>query len=328
MKILLIAMPTTLEYIVPLLEEDGHVVKLITGKSTDDNSSVDPFGDWTQEIKDKNTYLRLHFAEKIHKDYITAHRLAFQPDTIVNAVTPIILSTSSEYTYLGNSEASAKLETHKWDARTKAGELGWSLPTILEECDMDAVSDWDQTVYVKPKGDTPIRQIYKVPASTNNAEHNWSMPSNTPAYVEASVDYEVEAWCNFTVSNGSYSIIRTLGCTGFGDDKLLESSGNWKEGNIKLVDLTDSQKAAFIAKCEAWLDYVVTLGGNYEGCLGGAITSDNTVYWFEQNSRPGTYNIGMLPGTIQDWLDGLTTDSTKSINQISAETIRSERGFG
>ena len=95
-----------------------------------------------------------------------------------------------------------------------------------------------------------------------------------------------------------------------------------------IIDLTDSQDAAFRSKCNTWLDYAVTLGGNYEGTLGGAITEDNTVVWFEQNSRPGTYNNGMLPGTIQDWIDGLTTDSAKSINQISAATIRSAKGYG
>ena len=39
-------------------------------------------------------------------------------------------------------------------------------------------------------------------------------------------------------------------------------------------------------------------------------------------------NIGMLPGTAMDWLKGLESDSSLSINQISAATIRSERGWG
>jgi hypothetical protein len=39
-------------------------------------------------------------------------------------------------------------------------------------------------------------------------------------------------------------------------------------------------------------------------------------------------NIGLLPSTATNWLSGLTTDPTLSINQISAETIRTEKGFG
>ena len=320
MKIILIAYPTTLEYLVPLLEADNHQVLLLTG----------------------NTNINLSRRNSDNLNYIVDSINTFDPDLVVNAVTHIFLPHSSDYTYIGNTELSSQLETHKWTSRTKASELGWSLPTLLEECKMNTVSDYNRTVYVKPKGPSPTHQIYKLTtdlariknqsnesASTifNNIMTNEGL-SDIDAYVEDSVDYEVEAWCFFTISNGSYSIIRTLGCTGYGDDKLVYTTGDWRQGDITLVDLTDAQRAAFITKCEAWLDYAVTLGGNYEGTLGGAITDDNTVYWFEQNSRPGTYNIGMLPGTVQDWIDGLTTDSTKSINQITAATIRSERGFG
>lgn len=320
MKIILIAHPTTLEYLVPLLEADNHQVLLLTGNAT----------------------INLSRRNSDSLKYIVDSINTFDPDLVVNAVTHIFLTNSSDYTYIGNTELSAQLETHKWTSRTKALELGWLLPTLLEECKMNAVSDYDRTVYVKPKGPSDCHQIYKLTTdlARSDEHHNKSAStvfneimsneglSDIDVYVEDSVDYEIEAWCFFTVSNGNYSIIRTLGCTGYGDDKLVTATGNWRDGDITLVDLTETQRAAFITKCEAWLDYAVTLGGNYEGTLGGAITADNSVYWFEQNSRPGTYNIGMLPGSVQDWIDGLTTDSTKSINQISAETIRNAKGFG
>ena len=324
MKILLIAMPTTLETKVVPLEEAGHTVLLLNG------------------INDSERTLNLvHDVEA--EDYILEKIVTFEPDMVINAITSIVLPLSDSYTYVGNTALSARLETHKWETRTKAGELGWSLPTLLEECKMNAISDYDDTVYVKPKNDIPrFTQIYKIPTSLERTTHDitesastvWNQIAtaegfdNTDCYVEASVDYSVEAWCFFTISNGSYSIIRTLGCTGYGNDKLPTSNGDWTSEDITLLDLTESQDAAFRSKCNTWLDYAVTLGGNYEGTLGGAITDDNTVVWFEQNSRPGTYNNGMLPGTIQDWIDGLTTDSTKSINQISAATIRSAKGYG
>ena len=319
-------MPTTFDYLVTPLTTAGHTVRLVDGMS-DNKDGVSANGTYTEKLLASGKNFSLLGNATLAKDYILAQIAAFVPDMVINAITPVVLPTSSDYTYVGNTAASARLETHKWETRTKAGELGWSLPTVLEECNMNAVSNYDKTVYVKPKGDCQLRQIFKVPAATNNELHNLEMTADA-GYVEDSVDYTVEAWCFFTISNGSYSIIRTLGCTGYGDDKLVNATGDWREGDITLLDLTDTQRAAFITKCEAWLDYAVTLGGNYEGTLGGAITDDNTVYWFEQNSRPGTYNIGMLPGTVQDWIDGLTTDSTKSVNQITAATIRSEKGFG
>ena len=39
-------------------------------------------------------------------------------------------------------------------------------------------------------------------------------------------------------------------------------------------------------------------------------------------------NVGMLPGTAMNWLEGLESDPSKSVNQISASTIRSEKGWG
>tara|TARA_B110000908_G_scaffold41877_1_gene50869 strand:+ start:1312 stop:2274 length:963 start_codon:yes stop_codon:yes gene_type:complete len=320
MKIILIASPTTFEYLVPLLEADNHDVLLLTGNPT----------------------IKISARGAAVVNYVVDAINTFNPDLVINAVTHIFLPDSSDYTYIGNTDLSAQLETHKWAARTKALELGWLLPTLLEECKMNAVSDYDRTVYVKPKGPSPTHQIYKLTTDLARTTYDLNQSASTifneimtneglsdiDAYVEDSVDYEIEAWCFFTVSNGGYSIIRTLGCIGYGNDKLVNNNGNWRDGEITLVDLTETQRTAWIAKCEAWLDYAVTLGGNYEGTLGGAITADNSVYWFEQNSRPGTHNIGMLPGSVQDWIDGLTTDSTKSINQISAATIRNEKGFG
>jgi hypothetical protein len=325
MKILIIALPTTIEYIVPLLEADGHDVLLLTGANDTIRAQAGP----------AFAPVELFNGDDDAIAYLGVEITRFAPNMVINMIPWIALPSSSDYTYIGNTTASARLETHKWETRTKAGELGWNLPTLLEECDMNAVAEYDKTVYVKPKDECTSRQIFKLPT---NSDSNASELFNeiitnegydVEAYVEDTVDYTVEAWCFFTISNGSYSIIRTLGCTGYGDDKLITAPTDWTSaGDFTYVDLTDTQQSAWVTKCEAWLDYAVTLGGNYEGSIGGAIDDDNEVYWFEHNSRSGTYNAGMLPGTAQDWIDGLTTDSTKSINQISAATLRSERGFG
>ena len=291
MKILIFALENTYEPMVPLLEEEGHEVRLLS----------------------KCNKIPLLLGTSEGKAYVSQQITEFAPDLVINAVPSIVLPTSSDYTYLGNTTASARLETHKWETREKAAELGWSLPTVLEECDMTAMSTYDRTVYLKPKGLNPWNQAWKIaPGTTYNAE----FPSGTPAYVEESVDYEVEAFCFFTVSNGSYSITRMIGCSGYGHDKTMLSGSDWRvgKGDLTHFELTEAQQAAWLPKCTAWLDYIVTLGGNYEGSIEGLINSSSEVYWMEQNSRPSTYNNGSIPGTIQDWLDSLTTDPSKSVN--------------
>ena len=291
MKILIFALENTYEAMVPLLEEEGHEVRLFS----------------------KCNKIPLLLGTSEGKAYVSQQITEFAPDLVINAVPSIVLPTSSDYTYLGNTTASARLETHKWETREKAAELGWSLPTVLEECDMTAMSTYDRTVYLKPKGLNPWNQAWKIaPGTTYNAE----FPSGTPAYVEESVDYEVEAFCFFTVSNGSYSITRMIGCSGYGHDKTMLSGSDWRvgKGDLTHFELTEAQQAAWLPKCTAWLDYIVTLGGNYEGSIEGLINSSSEVYWMEQNSRPSTYNNGSIPGTIQDWLDSLTTDPSKSVN--------------
>lgn len=287
MKVLLIALENTLDYTVPLLEADGHNVRLLTHC--------------------RGIPLMLALPEC--KAYVLEQIADFVPDLVINAITTIVLPTSSDYTYLGNNWVSARLETHKWETREKAASLGWNLPTVLEECTLSTHSSHPSTTYLKAKGRNILNGAVQIPANT---VYN-SFPTGVPAYVEAALDYAVGAGCIFTISNGSYNITEIIGHSPStaGNEKSIESDGDWTNC-YPAVDLTASESAAFLAKCEAWLDYVVTLGGNYSGNLNGAITASNEVFWFEQNSRPYQYGESFSSGTIQDWIDGLSTDPTKS----------------
>jgi len=291
MKILIFALENTYEYIVPLLEQEGHEVHLFS----------------------KCNGIPLLFGTSEGKAYVQQQITDSTPDLVINAVPSIVLPTSSEYTYLGNNWISARLETHKWETREKAAQLGWKLPTVLEECTMNTMSTYDKTVYLKPKGLNLWNQAWQIAPGTT---YNDQFSSGIPAYVEDIVDYAVEAFCFFTISNGSYGITRMLGCSGYGHDKTMSSDSDWKvgKGDLTHFELTDAQQAVWLPKCTAWLDYIVTLGGSYEGSIGGLIDSNNQVYWMEQNSRPFTYNNGSIPGSIQDWIDSLTTDPSKSTN--------------
>ena len=288
MKVLIAALDQTYNFTVPLLEAEGHEVVLLTHF-------------------DK---LPLFFGTPECKAYVLQQITEFEPDTVINAVPSIVLPTSSDYTYLGNTEASSRLETHKWETRQKAAELGWSLPTVLEECNLDTMSPQSGKTYLKPKGKSTLGSAIQVPA---NITHNDLLPANIPAFVEQDLDYDYAADCMFTVANGAYEITRIIGYSseGAGDEKLIEAGPDWT-GSYTLVTLPTAAEDAFIVKCRAWLDYVVTLGGNYSGNLGGGITSSNEIYWFEHNSRPPNYCAAFREGTVQDWLDGLTTDPTKA----------------
>lgn len=289
MRILLIALETTYNYLVPLLENEGHTVKLMT------QSSDEVF------LYTGTQPERLFVLDQISK---------FNPDLVVNALTMLILHPSDNYTYIGNTEESAFLETEKWDTRNQAQGLGWVLPPVLEECNMNAMSAQNRDVYLKAKNRNVFNQGFKVPA---NSTLNTTMPS-IAAYVEDLVNFEWQMMTQFTISQGSYSIRKIVGCTAgssAGGDKLIESNGNWKD-YYTLFDLTEEQDALVRPKCEAWLAYAVTRGGNYEGFLEAGITADNTVYWLEQNSRPATNTLGFVSGTAQDWIEGLTIDPSRT----------------
>lgn len=288
MKILLIAFDQTYDFIVPLLENDGHEVRLLT---------------------------RCESIPLIHSSnsttYILQQITEFEPELVINAIASISLPASSEYTYIGNNWVSAKLETYKWETRQKAEELGWKLPTVLEECDMNEMSTYDVLTYLKPKGSNKHASSFQVPANTN---YNGNFPANTKAYVEEAIEYAVGAICFFTISNGSYHITRTMANSvgeGDGSQKSMDGGADWTQA-YTIYDLPADIEALFLAKCRTWLDYVVTLGGSYEGIIEAGITSSNEFYWFEQNSRPGNMAEAFKSGTAQDWLEGLMTDPTRS----------------
>ncbi len=323
MRILLIGLPTTFDYLVPMFSDEGHIAKLITG---DEETTLTSDEGLEYQVPVCG-YLPRGTSEEVN--YVTGVIDSFEPDIVVNGITNLFLPTSSAYIYVGNTVESAQLETHKWATRVKAGTLGWLLPPLAEASTTSwTASTNTATTYLKPIDNFTCAATLKILPNTDAERDLVPHVENYDCFVELSVDHAVEAWCTFTMCDGEYSIVRTLGCTGAGNDKLLANLGNsWTTG-ITLVDLTSDQRTAFLTKCEAWLDYAKTLGGSYEGTIGGAITDTNEVYWFEQNSRPGMQNIGMLPSTATNWLNGLTTDSSLSVNQISAETIRTEKGFG
>ena len=287
MKIFIIALDNTVDTLLPKFTELRHSFKVVTHLTYP--------GIWRPTTDARNKVL-----EDIEE---------YNPDIVINCLPALEIPTSSQYTYLGNTVASARLETHKWETRNKAVELGWKAPAVLEECDLDEVSAYDEDVYVKPKGLDPFHQSWKIPAGTDMATHNANFPSDIPAYVEESLTYEVGAYCEFVISNGSYSIRDIAGGTSNGQTKLWDSTADWPSV-FTTQTLTDAQESAFRAKCETWLAYAATLGGNYEGSLDGAITSNGDVYWFEQNSRPSLNSI--FAGNAQDWIDGLKKDCTKA----------------
>ena len=284
MKIVLIALEQTYNFIVPLLEADGHEVRLLM----------------------KCGKLPLLYSTPECTTYVLEQIAEFQPNLVINAIPSIFLPASSDYTYIGNSVLSARLETHKWETRKKAEELGFLLPTVLEECNMDTMSSYPEVTYLKPKGSDTHSSSLQIPANTT-----YSLPSGLEAYVEESLPHVLTACCRFTISGGAYHINRITGWTGGGNSKGMDGGADWTD-SYTVVEIPSAIEAEFLAKCRTWLDYAVTLGGSYEGFLEVAVTAANEFYWLEHNSRPSTYQEAFKSGTVQDWLDGITTDPTKS----------------
>lgn len=305
MKILLLALPTTLDHLVPMFESEGHEVKLLTHAMHEELS------------------ISLYRPESLY--YIRKEVEDFQPDFVVNTIVSLYLNIKTfladNTVVLQNTIESSDLEKNRFATRLLAKEHGgFELPPLLIEQTGDLLSlpvNETQEQFVKPRNF--LDECAVVPP---NVEYHLQYDS----YVEADVDPDVEAWCFFTMCEDQYSIIRTIGSTGAKQSKTLGSGASFPEG-VNLIDLTDEQESLFLEKCNAWLNYVKTLGGNYEGCIGGLI-KDDKVFWCEQNSRPGINNIGMIPSTAENWLEGLKSNPTLSVNPLTAAEIRDHAKWG
>ena len=288
MRILFLCLSNTYETLIKQLHKEGHVVEQVTEHNG---------------IYSNNETASVIAIDKINR---------FYPNYIINNIPSLSLPSFTNYIEIGTTEASANLELKKWETRQKAKEFGFLLPEVLEECTLNTVSTTHtNTVFLKPKGLDRHHQAWKIPAGTNIENHNKEFSANIPAYVEADVDHDMHIDCTFTMYNGAYVINDIVAHTATGNDKILFNGGvaNWKIGS-KYVTLTTEQKNMVTGLFTSWLDYVATLGGSYQGCLAAGLKGEN-LYWYEQNSRKGTYTI--FSGSGQDWLNSLTINAEESL---------------
>ena len=231
MKILLLALPTTLDHLVPMFESEGHDVRLLTNGPEN---------------------MSLYVSECYN--YIIEQISEFEPDHIVNAVVNLHFELGIDtypwiFNVLQNTPESAALEHNRYNARTLAREHGgFELAPLLIEQTGDLLSlpiNESQEQFVKPRNF--LDECIVVPPNTE-----FSLQYDS--YVEADVDPDVEAWCFFTMCGDKYSIIRTIASTGAKENKTLGSGTSFPEG-VTLIDLTDEQETLFLEKCNAWLNY-------------------------------------------------------------------------
>jgi len=245
-----------------------------------------------------------YYSEFLYDHSYRLAEVALDYDLVINN-SPWLTTPSNG---VGNTPASARLETHKWETRTKAQELGFLLPEVLEECNMNTVStSYTETVFLKPKEGFEAC-TYKIDPSRDDITwHNSQFPANIAAYVEKDLNHDIEGNCFFTMKDGEYKIQKVLGYTGTGEDKRLQKGFNTTGFNF--TSLTSAQETAFIPLCTTWLDYAKTLGGTYQGEICAGIKGTD-VYWFEQNSRRGMH----IPftGNSNNWLESLRSDLSKA----------------
>lgn len=296
MRILLFALTETYETLVPALEEGGHEYRLFNQYSCPKS--------------------RLYFGFPDAVEWAVEEIRKFSPDVVVNNMPPLILPPSDDYIYFGNTRESARLELCKWETRQKAWECGFKLPEVVLECNLHEMQRFPFTTFLKSKGNDTWCQAWKVlPNADLEKQNNMFLMSSEdpcPAYVERGMDFEVQAYCKFRISGDSYSItgIHAL-CGNVDDYKIFDDSvsQDWREG-CWLNDLTPDQYKVFREKSESWLNYAVTLGGNYEGTIGVGITKDLEVYWFEQNSRLNTHEDFI--GDVDSWIKSFTENTEES----------------
>lgn len=227
----------------------------------------------------------------------------YTPSIIYNNM-PAIKVPSGDYMYIGPSQRAARLELCKWETRWKAEKIGFKLPAVLKECGMNTKSVFEDTVYLKPKFQEVTHCAWKIPP-------RYDIPSlglRGPGYIEEDIKPDMSAKCRFTICNGKYEIEHISGNTYNGEDKFPETTmKKWPDIGA-WVSLPNEKQ--FLDLCEKWLDYVVTLGGNYSGELEAGI-KDTDIYWYEQNCRRITH--GRFSGSGQTWLDSLTIDPAKAL---------------
>mgnify|MGYP001153004561 CR=1 FL=1 len=296
-RIIFIGLPTSYDYIVTPLESEGHTVLNYDGMA---DCIFVASGDLS--VQDK-------VATIIEE---------FEPTIIVNG-SPKLVIPEGGYVVLQNTLASARFETCKWETRSKVEGYGFKLPTVINDClNTDIIIPTDRTTYIKPKCNSTNRTTFKIPAGGVITDIN-TMPEYM-VYVEESVPYVCESWAYFTVADGQYSINRTIGVTGFGNDKLVGHSGDWRD--CTFVELTEDQDTKWREVCDALVADLSTKGGNFEGNIQGCIDSDLDCYFFEVNCRPETYNSHVLATTATNWLQGLINNPSLSDGHITAQQLQ------
>lgn len=311
MKILLIALTETYESLLPALEEKNHQYKLITENS----------------CPGKNIYYGIPGTV----EWVEEEIRKYSPDLVINNMAGLLLSESDSYTYFGNTKESSRLEMNKWETRQTAKSLGFDFlfPEVVLECNLDEMTHFPYTTYLKSKGNDTFCQAWKVTPDTDLDYHNQTLQHynniKCPAYVERSVDFEVEGYCQFRIANGSYNFTLVQGIYGNqGGYKQLVGTTDWKKDTY-LADLTPDQHTVVTEKCGEWLEYAATLGGNYEGNIGTGITSDLDVYWFEHNSRQSKY--AEFVGDADSWIDSFTKNTNENFWEFPhGESLRTQIG--
>jgi hypothetical protein len=243
----------------------------------------------------------------------------------------LLLPKSDSYTYFGNTEESSRLEMNKWETRQTVKSLGFDFlfPEVVAECNLDEMTYFPYTTYLKSKGNDTFCQAWKVTPDTDLNYHNRVLQHHNrikcPAYVERAVDFEVEGCCQFRIANGSYNLTSVQGIYGNPSGyKQLVGTSDWRDDTY-MGDLTPDQHKVVTEKCGEWLEYAATLGGNYEGNIGTGITSDLDVYWFEHNSRQSMYS--QFVGDADSWIDSFTKNTNENFWEFPhGESLRTQIG--
>lgn len=272
---------------------------------------VENSGNHQVDLVTQYSFINLWFGQEDAHEFARQKIEQFRPTHVLNNIPHLDLA-STDYVYIGNSTASSRLESHRWETRQKAQELGFLLPEVLEECPMNGMTQtYAEDVFLKPKHWDNYHRSWKILANTDHVLHNGYMdssylgPNNAEGFIERSTQHDFEATCQFTICNNSYKIQRMVAYYGGGNEKVYGNDDvkGWKTGT-RYEEMPPSLVSSWEDQCIRWLDYACTLGGNYQGGIGAGV-NDNGFHWYEQNSR---WWLGNFTGNAIQWLKSLTVD--------------------
>jgi hypothetical protein len=267
------------------LAHDGHTV------FTTDNSAKSYYESFGITVVDAEHTSRQSYLEWFLSDN--------QIDTILYMSPYVNIPDNWNIDVIGLNERSAHLETRKLWCRRQIGKLGVKLPVLLDDIQVPCVVKPNKTHH-----DAVYCTFVVLDSTAEQYVQDWWIPKGHPYYVEEYLD-GTEVNIEFVVSGGKWSIQHCQESTG---ENVAKIAGNYSHfaKYVQYGELSDDNRELCIENATKILDWVATLGGQFQGQITGMI-KDGEWYFLEINSRLATPNSLPIFVRGDEYLESLSS---------------------